>query len=174
MRLLAAEGCYSSQMYASDINRELWDLGYDLFKDREDMLAKFIQADILNADSDLNQLKGQADIIMVNQVLHLFDWKKQVAAIKQIVNLSKPGSLVVGYQRAQVPAREVERPWGRMYLHDHESFQRIWSTVASETSSGWEVDDLIVDLSQWGMEKEDVDWMPEGKKGIDFAARRLY
>lgn len=172
LRLLAAKGCPTSTMYASDISGELWELGFDLFKDRGRMLAKFIQADILDPDSNLAQLTGSVDVLMVNQFLHLFDWDKQVVAMKQLVELSKPGSLVVGYQRAQVPPGHFPRPWGNMYLHDEDSLKKIWSRVEVETASVWDVEAAVVDLSEWGMEPEDFDWMPPGMKGINFAARR--
>ena len=173
LRLLAAEGGSSGQMYASDINSELWNLGFDLFKDRDRMLATFIQADILDPDSGLKQLRGMVDVLIANQFLHLFDWEQQVLAIKRIVELSKPGTLVVGYQRAQIPPRQFARPWGNMYFHDQDSFERIWRMVGVATESVWEVEATIVDLREWGMEQEDIEWMPEGKKGINFAVRRI-
>ena len=172
LRLLAAEGCSPCQMYASDIDSDLWDMGFDLFKDQDRMLAKFIQADILDSGSDLKELYGKVDIVIANQFLHLFNWQKQITALKRIVDLSKIDTLVVGYQRAQVPPQTVERPWGNMYLHDKDSMQKIWSIVESETGTTWEVKAIVEDLSEWGMEEEDVVWMPEGKKGISFSARR--
>lgn len=159
-------------MYASDISRELWELGFELFNDRGRMMAKFIQASILDAGSDLGQLKGMTDVIIANQFIHLFDWEGQVSVIKRIVELSKPGTVLIGYQRAQVPPEELQRPWGNMYFHDQETFRKLWQRVELETRSKWDLDVKLVDLSEWGMEREDFDWMPEGRKGINFVVTR--
>ena len=172
LRLLAADGASTGNMYGSDISRELWDLGFELFNDRDKMMAKFIQANILDTGSGLGQLEGMVDVIIANQFIHLFDWEGQVAVLKKIVELSKPGTILIGYQRAQVPPRELKRQWGNMYFHDHESYRKLWQRVELETKSKWDVDVRLVDLTDWGMEKEDFDWMPEGRKGIDFVLTR--
>ena len=59
-----------------------------------------------------------------------------------------------------------------MFFHDKDSMQKIWSIVQAETGTTWEVEAVVEDLREWGMEEEDVDWMPEGRKGINFRARR--
>lgn len=173
LRLLAADGISPLNMYASDISRELWDLGFELFNDRDKMVAKFIQANILEIDNALGQLNGMVDIVIANQFIHLFDWEGQLLVLKRIVQLSKPGSTLIGYQRAQVPPMEFERQWGKMYFHDNETFRNLWQRVELETRSKWDLNIKVVDLSEWGMEEEDVDWMPEGRKGINFVVRRL-
>lgn len=169
---MATDGAPPKNMYASDISGELWQLGFDLFNDREKMVANFVEADIFDTDSGLEKLSGRIDIIIANQFLHLFDWEGQIAAMKAIVKLSKPGSIVIGYQRAQVPAQEIRRPWGTMYLHDLDTFQKIWQRVELETGSKWDVETDLVDLREWGMEPEDFSWMPDGKRGIDFVGTR--
>lgn len=172
LRLLAVDGVSPRNMYASDISRELWDLGFELFNDRDKMAAKFIQANILHAGSGLGQLKGMVDIIIANQFMHLFDWEEQRVVMKRVVELSKLGTILIGYQRAQVPPRELERQWGNMFYHDEETYRKLWRIVELETESKWEVEVKLVDLSEWGMEEEDSDWMPEGKKGINFVVTR--
>lgn len=162
-------------MYACDISAELWDLGFELFRDRDKMgtLARFMKADIFDLTSELSQLDGRIDIIIACQFLHLFDWERQKVAIKRIVGFSRPGSVVIGYQRAQLRAREFERPWGRMYFHNAETFQEMWHQVEYETNSEWNTEVSLVDLREWGMEEEDVEWMPSDRKGINFVVTRL-
>ncbi|KAL6714196.1 hypothetical protein ACLMJK_008691 [Lecanora helva] len=174
LRLLAADGASPSetQMYASDISEHLWELGFDLFQDRDRMHARFIQADILDPTSGLKQLNGKVDIVLANQFLHLFDWERQMIAMRNIVQLSKPGSLIVGHQRGQETPLVIKRSWGNMYIHNEDSWRRIWQEVNEETDTVWEVEAVMTDLSEWGMVQEDIEWMPEGKKGINFAIRR--
>ena len=172
LRVLAADQVPTHRMYAMDIKRELWDLGLELFRDREKMHATFIQADIFDQQSDLQKLDGRVDIILACQFLHLFDWEKQLGAMKRIVKLSRPGSMVIGYQRAQVIAQECARPWGIMYLHDVEPFRKIWIQVSNETGTEWKLNVSLVPLQDWGMEEEDIEWMPPDRRGINFMAVR--
>ena len=169
---MAADGASLRSLYASDISKELWDLGFELFNDRDAMAANFIQADVLDTNSSLLQLRGMVDIIIANQFIHLFDWEGQVSVLKTVVQLSKPGTILIGCQRAQVPPRELQRPWGIMYLHDDASYRKLWKRVELETNSEWDLSVEIVDLNEWGMEEEDYDWMPEGRKGMNFVVRR--
>ena len=66
----------------------------------------------------------------------------------------------------------MQRPWGRLFLHDAESFQKIWRKVEAETGSRWEVRASLVDLSQWGMEESDFSWMIPGRKRVNFVVTR--
>lgn len=162
LRLLAADGACPQNFYASNIKKEL-DLGFDLFNDRDKMVANFIQANILDTNSGLGQLNGTVDVIIANQFIHLFDWEAQVLILRMVVQLSKPRTILIGYQRAQVPPRSSERPWGSMYFDDDESYRKLWQRVELETKSIWDLRVKLVDLSEWGTEEEDCDWMPEGK-----------
>lgn len=172
LRLLATDGAPPLNMYAIDISRDLWDLGFELFNDREKMTATFVETNVLDSISGLQKLNGSFDVIIANQFIHLFDWEGQVSVIKRVVELSRPGTMLIGYQRAQVPPREIERQWGKMYFHDDETYKSLWQRVELETKSAWDLKVRLVDLSEWGMEEEDMAWMPEGRKGINFVVTR--
>ena len=94
---------------ASDISRELWNLGFELFNDRDKMTAKFVEADVLDSVSGLEELKGSFDFIIAHKSIHIFNWEGQVSVIKRVVELSKPGTMLIGNQRARVPLRWMER-----------------------------------------------------------------
>ena len=172
LRLLAADQVPTQRMYATDIQRELWELGFEMFRDREKMHATFIQADVFDPCSNLARLDGQVDIILACQFLHLFNWEGQMTAMKRIARLSRPDCLVVGYQRGQVLAQECVRPWGTMYLHNVETFKDIWEQLGKETGIRWTVNASLVDLKDWGMEAEDATWMPAGQRGLNFVVTR--
>ena len=59
------------------------------------MVANFIQANILDTDSDLGQLNGIVDVVIANQFIHLFDWEPQVLVLKLVVQLSKPKTVLM-------------------------------------------------------------------------------
>ena len=172
LRYLAADGAPSENLYASDISPELWNFGFDLFKDHDRMAANFVAANLLDDVSELRKWDGMMDVIIANMIIHLFDWDGQIVALKNLVELSRPGALVLGYQRAQVPPVSKERPWGTMYFHDENTFRQIWEIVQQKTHQVWDLEIRLVPLSEWGMEPEDVEWMPEGKVGLNFVAKR--
>lgn len=99
-------------MYAVDLKPRLWELGYELFGDREKMEAEFIEANILDPDPmyPLNSLKGKMDIVIACLFLHLFNWDSQVVALKRIVELSREGTVVTGGHLGMPKAVLRERP----------------------------------------------------------------
>lgn len=172
LRRLAADGAPSENMYASDLRPELWELGYDLFRDRERMKARFIEADILDPITPLRELKGKIDIILTCQLLHLFSLKDQLEALKKIVKMSRLGTCVVGYQGGAVQPTELQMPWAVMFYHNVDSFNELWRMVERETGTRWVVDAWLVSPSQWGWEKEDYDWAPSDRRGLNFIVTR--
>ena len=96
LRCMAADGVPTDKMYSSDIAPELWDISYDLYRDADRMKARFVSADILDSASPLMELRGKMDILIANLVFHLFDWERQVAAGKNMVALSRLGTLLIG------------------------------------------------------------------------------
>lgn len=48
----------------------------------------------------------------------------------------------------------------------------MWQRVEVETGSRSDVVVELIGLREWGMEPEDLDCMPERRKGIDFVAKK--
>jgi hypothetical protein len=65
---MAADGAPTDNMWSSDIVPDLWNISYDMYRDTGSMKARFLQADILDSASSLNELNGKVDIVLVNQV----------------------------------------------------------------------------------------------------------
>ena len=179
LRRLAADGAPTENMIASDLHSELWELGYDLFRDRETMKARFVKADIFappeeeEGSAALDRLKGQVDFVFLCQFLHLFSWEGQVAALKRAVAMSRPGAMFLGYQIGRTEALEVEQPWGKMLLQNEDSFRRMMRQVGEETGTRWEVWASLGSQAEWGMELEDFEWMGPASRGLNFVVRRL-
>lgn len=173
LRLLAVNGVPTNRMWAVDADAGLWKLGFELFRDPGRVEAKFIHGDFLDLGSEtLCGIEGKVNVVIAAQFLHLFNWDRQMAANKGIVRLSKPGTMLVGYQQGRRRAREYVRPWGMMFYHNWESFTRLWEIVQQETKTKWTVDVKEVPLQEWGMQEEDLEWMPEDRMGINFVVTR--
>lgn len=171
---MASQGVPTDNMYASDLIGELWELGYELFSDKDRMKGQFIQADVFDDNSPLSQFNGKMDIVIANQFIHLFDWKKQVIAAKRIIGFtSGPGAIVIGYQRAREMPENKVVPWGEMFIHNVESWYELWRQVGEETGTKWHINAKLVDLKEWGTEKKDTVWMDQYPMGIDFVVTRL-
>jgi ubiquinone/menaquinone biosynthesis C-methylase UbiE len=172
LRQLAADGAPTNNMYASDLHSELWEIGYDLYRDRDTMKAQFIQADILDENSRLNDLTRKIDVFIICQLLHLFSWEDQIKACKTMVKMSKPGSIIIGYQLGQTDFQSHKTPWGMMCFHNAKTFRQMWGLVAEETNTSWDVEIEEAHLRDWGMEPEDSAWMGPTILALNFTITR--
>lgn len=181
---MAVDGAPTDKMYSSDIIPELWDISYDLYRDAGHMKARFIQADILDPASPLVELRGKVDIILANQVFHLFDWERQVQAGKNMVELSRQGTWLVGYHIGSsvgraVPVRtstggEVGAAGSKTkFYHTPETWLELWQRIQKETETTWEVESSLHPLKEWGLEDEDSAWMGPAARGFEFFVRRV-
>jgi hypothetical protein len=112
----------------NDLSLELWEIGFDLFRDRGRFAARFLQGNMLSKPNPLWKL-GETDIVVASQIFHLFLWEQKLTVLGNLVGLSKKGTMVLGLQTAKDEAQEVENQWGHMYFHDVESFEWMWLEV---------------------------------------------
>jgi hypothetical protein len=151
-----------------------------LFCDKPTLKTTFIEADILDADSNLHKLDGQISIVNAASFFHLFGWDGQVAVAKAVVQLLKPspGSLLVGRQGGRVEAGEFNNQMGSdksLYWHNPESFAKLWKQVGEETGTEWEAKsyfDESVDMrrkARGGLSQ----FIPLDAKMLKFVIRRV-
>jgi hypothetical protein len=161
----------SQNLYATDLRRDFWELGYELFKDRETLKSRFIEADVL-ADDDmatgegLKELDGKIDVIYAGSFLHLFDYEGQSKVCERIVRLLKPveGSMMAGRQVGYVVAgTKVQRTNYRdnMFRHNEESFKKMWREVGEKTGSKWNVE---VELEEVQEKDRNEHWDPDVRR----------
>jgi hypothetical protein len=101
-----------------------------------------MQADIFEEGGALNELEGKMDIVQAGLFLHLFDLEGQTRACERIVGLLKQdkGVLVTGQQVGAIEPVQMPRGTGsRMYKHNAESFEKMWTEVGARTGSEWKV-----------------------------------
>ena len=135
----------SSPMYGLDIEPAFFDLGYELFRDRDKMHATFITADLTKESvPSIESFGSSMDIISANGLLHLFNLEDQKTVARHLVRLTKPraGSMIIGLQIGSMEAGERQRKSADTshYLHNLESFDSFWQDVGAATGSKWRVD----------------------------------
>jgi hypothetical protein len=69
-----------------------------MFRDCGKFSAHFIEGDVHYPNAELLALRRTIDIISIMHVLHQWTWDDQVSALKQLVPLSRPRALLVGFQ----------------------------------------------------------------------------
>ncbi|MCJ1309960.1 hypothetical protein MMC25_003621 [Agyrium rufum] len=127
------------------------DLGYDLFRDREKLRAKFIAGDLLTLGHSIaplprsNQsfvalpdLVGNASVVWAAAFLRLWDLAGQKAVCQRILLLlqDRAGAKVLGRQVGSREAGQVvhvTNKSGLMYKHNPESFREMWDAVLTQT-----------------------------------------
>ncbi|KAL8776866.1 MAG: hypothetical protein Q9194_002895 [Teloschistes cf. exilis] len=171
-------------MYAADIVSEFWDLSFDLFRDRSFFNARFIQANILDSESPLKVLEGKVNILLANQVFHLFNKERQVTMAKNLVSLGTSDAWIVGWQvgsshgrplpvRTQTGGSSGSAGSDTRLFHNDQTWQELWQDVGKETGTQWSVETSMHPLESWGYEREDTAWMGPGAIGIEYICRRI-
>ncbi|KAF2126781.1 hypothetical protein P153DRAFT_296666 [Dothidotthia symphoricarpi CBS 119687] len=178
LRKLIHDGAPSGNTYGSDLKSSFWNIGYDLFLDKASLKTKFIEADIFDANSGLQQLDSRVDIVHAASFFHLFDWDQQVQAAKRTVQLLRPvsGSLIIGRQAGTIQSRDFEGtrlPGNKRYSHNPESLARMWKQVGDETGTEWTVDATFGDQNPLERMGGSTDPSTSDVRWLYFAIRRV-
>lgn len=152
IRRLVFDGADSAHCYGSDLQLDFLNLGYELFRDKETLGAKFIQADIFDPSSPLSQLDGKVDIIHAASFFHLFSRPDQKKIAHRVVALMKPtkDTLLLGRQMASREPGEQPRLTGEgrqtnatHFRHDENTWREFW-TETGEEAGGVKFDVTVV------------------------------
>ena len=168
-------------MLGSDVSGELWELGYELFRDRERMRARFVRGDVFSVETRealVGGLRGNGgegvDVVLAYQFFHLFSLERQVELAEVIAGMVKPGGMVVGMQMGRVEAGGEMGGFGEMFYHDVASWRRMWEDVGRETGTKWKVGHVRMrELREWGVLEEDYAWMDGRNRALDFVVERV-
>lgn len=132
-----------------------------------------------DADSPLQKLDGQIDIIHAASFFHLFSWDEQVRVAERVVRLlrARPGSLLLGRQVGNVLACEHAGPAGSRraarFRHDEGSWERMWAEVGRRTGTRWKVEAALDRSDDYFRDCEAFrQGHPAGTRRLRFAVRR--
>jgi hypothetical protein len=166
-RIANIEGVNSSQLYALDVSRELWNLGLETFGDAASSPATFIQADARTNRYAKGPpvLDKQVDVVLMGLFLDLFHFPDQIEIGKTIADISKVGTQVIGYSRGTVRGKavegEVKGTGSRAMVHDDLSPKTLWFDIGALTQTKWKVESKLVEVEELGWDKDDISWMGE-------------
>ena len=145
MRELVADGAPSKNVYGMDIEGKFFDLGYDLFRDRNTLRSTFLAGDILDPRVDWTAIDGKMDILNLSSFLHLFNWENQVRATRRLIQFLRPqpGSLIVRRHLGSLTAKEhptLANDGSTNFRQNVESYERMWKQLGDETGTAWRVE----------------------------------
>ncbi|KZT53672.1 hypothetical protein CALCODRAFT_500807 [Calocera cornea HHB12733] len=147
-RKAVVDGYPMENIICSDLRPQYWELGHELFRDKDTFHVPFIAGDAfdpmflaptvavrtgprpaLNEVKTLSELQGEISVIHASSFFHLFDEEHQekLAYLTGSLLSKKPGSLIFGSHGGLVtPGVRNERgAWG----HSPESWTELWETV---------------------------------------------
>ncbi|KAL6799725.1 hypothetical protein J3E68DRAFT_254399 [Trichoderma sp. SZMC 28012] len=159
LRKMVHDGIEPTRLFGTDLHPEFLSIGTELFND-EGCGLTFVAGDLLDAeDKGLEKLDGKITLIHAANFFHLFTWEQQVKIGVRIARFLKPGTtdaLIFGRQIGTHRPRERD---GRMksFLHNQESFQKLWDEIGMKTKTQWRVQVSIseerrVDIPGFGEE----------------------
>lgn len=144
LRQLRHDGVRGVQLFGTDVQSKFVDIGYNLFQDEGDFGATFVVGDMLDPDDTrLDELSQKVTIIYAGSFFHLFNWTQQVYIGKRLVGFLKQGTKnALIYGRHIGTSEPGMSSLGDMspYLHNRESFQRLWDKVGNLTNTRWTVE----------------------------------
>lgn len=144
LRQLRASGVQDPRLFGTDVQPRFVDIGYDLFRDRHRLDATFVIGDMTDPDDHrINALRGKVTIIYAGSFFHLFSWAQQLFIGKRLVGFLKPSTrnaLIYGRHVGTTRPGGSLAPMSSAYLHDRESFQRLWDEIGHLTKTKWKVE----------------------------------
>lgn len=145
LRKLVVDGAPSSQLVGAELKGEFIDLGYDLFMDRKTYDGRFVAGDVFEDTPAMKALDGTIDIVHLSRFLHLFGWDEQLKAAVRMVGFlkNKPGTVILGRQVGSSKPGEYPHAasaHGVFYLHDHDTFRKLWTEVEKQTTTKWQLE----------------------------------
>ncbi|EJU05123.1 hypothetical protein DACRYDRAFT_20662 [Dacryopinax primogenitus] len=147
-RKAVVDGYPMQNIICSDLRPQYWDLGFELFRDKDTFHVPFIAGDAFDPDflsptlveksgpdpalkevKTLTELQGNISVIHASSFFHLFDEEHQerLAYLTASLLLKKPGTMIFGsHGGLTVPGIRNERG---AYGHSPESWTQLWETV---------------------------------------------
>lgn len=133
-----------SKLFGADIEPRFISLGYDLFRDKDTLGAKFFTGDLIDPDDErLDRIAGRFTIVHADSFFHLLSWTQQLFAATRLISWLKiemKSCFIYGRQVGVFNPANVAAVGRRPYLHDRQSFQKLWDEAGCLTGTRWRVE----------------------------------
>ncbi|KZV74850.1 hypothetical protein PENSPDRAFT_674059 [Peniophora sp. CONT] len=162
IRKAVADGWPASQALGTDIEKELWDIGYTIYKDSpETFPVPFIVGDAFSPShldviapwaappsspapdlktlTSLNPLRGHVSAIHASSLFHLFTEEDQARLAARLAGLlsHESGSMIFGQHVGQPVTGNRVDPFksggGTMFCYNPEDWEKLWEGVFSQS-----------------------------------------
>lgn len=155
IRKLVFDGVPAENVAGAELRQGYIDLGYDLFRDRETLVSKMYQANLLDGPTvePWPQLEGRFDVVNFSMVLHVFTREEQVTMFERGIKVLKTGEVgttILGMAcGAEEPSEDMWHGKAVM-IHNPETFKKLIKEVEDKTGTKWEVEvELDNYLNMW-------------------------
>ncbi|KAL7932845.1 hypothetical protein V8C35DRAFT_305628 [Trichoderma chlorosporum] len=145
LRKLVHDGIEPARLFGTDLHPEFISIGTELFRD-EGCGLTFAAGDMLDPDDKaLDKLNGKITLIHAANFFHLFTWEEQVKLGVRIARFLKPETTDAIIFGRQIGTHRPREKGGRKksFLHNQESFQKLWDEVGLKTGTRWHVQGAI-------------------------------
>ena len=161
LRHLASDNVPVDTLCGLDLIPDLWNIGFELFKDKAHFDPSFIAHNFFDKEGVLGLELGSFDIIHAADFLHLFSWEEQVTALSRMISLLKQtsGSIICGRHVATKQAMAVPAKFNTVgteqYFHTGDSFLKLLDDVKKVTGARFtsSVEVYTYDIAQTGWDR---------------------
>jgi hypothetical protein len=148
-RNLVYDGAPQENIISGDLRPEFWELGYQLFRDRESFHCKFYEGNIFDKEY-LQDYNGKINIVHISSFFHLFELEIQQDLVRRLLQIvsTKPGTIICGRSAGNTKTCVYKHPFRSgqcLYQHNEESFRRMFESVAGD---GWDIKVRLIARSE--------------------------
>ncbi|PWY73029.1 hypothetical protein BO70DRAFT_364781 [Aspergillus heteromorphus CBS 117.55] len=173
LRSVVADGAPSSNLIATDVV-SFWDIGYEMFQDKDRFKCRFYQADLMDPNGALQKFQHSIDIIHISKVLHQWSFDRQVEACEHLVGLSREGTMIVGDQMGGETAHELipypDLPG--LWMHDENSWREMWEIISKKTDTQWDTQTTVRTIAEMEWDPKDYTYLREDRIVLMFTMTR--
>ncbi|TKW50473.1 hypothetical protein CTA1_5541 [Colletotrichum tanaceti] len=177
LRRLVHDGVDSAKTVAVELEQGYIDAGYELFRDRDTLRTRFVNADMLDDRSaELDALEGSFDTAHLGLCLHLWNREEQMVVLGRVIRLlkQKPGVVILGHAAGHADGIDVPGVANRPALrHNQESWEKMWADISKQTGTKWELKTEVSDYPGTREPEGRPSWWDKDMRFLGFEVTRV-